>query len=57
MAKDFWKVECNECGNQQIIFSRSATEIECLVCGEVVASPKGGKPEVNGEVTEVLKAE
>lgn len=57
MAREFLKVECEECGNQQNIFSHAATEVECLVCGDVVAEPQGGKAEINGNVVEELSAE
>ncbi len=57
MAQDFLRVECEECGNQQTIFSRAASEVECLVCSTVIADPKGGKPELNGKVVETLNPE
>jgi small subunit ribosomal protein S27e len=57
MAQDFLRVECEECGNQQTIFSRAASEVECLVCSTVIADPKGGKPELNGKVVETLSPE
>lgn len=58
MARDFLKVECEECGNEQNIFSRASTEVECLVCGTVIAEPQGGKAEVvKGKVIEGLAPE
>lgn len=57
MAQDFLRVECEECGNQQTIFSRAASEVECLVCSTVIADPKGGKPELSGKVVETLSPE
>lgn len=57
MARNFLKVQCAECGNEQKIFSHSSTEIDCLVCSEVIARPTGGKAELNGEVVEELEVE
>jgi len=57
MARKFLRVKCNECGNQQIIFSRAATKINCMVCNEAIAVPTGGKPELNAEITEQLEVE
>ncbi|MEF8880797.1 MAG: 30S ribosomal protein S27e [Candidatus Nanohaloarchaea archaeon] len=57
MAQDFIKVECGECGNKQNIYSRSSTEVECLVCREAIAKPTGGKAEINGKVLQELEVE
>lgn len=54
MARSFYKIECDECGNRQTIFSRSSTKVECLVCSETLAKPTGGKPELNAEILEEL---
>ena len=57
MARKFYRVKCDECGNEQKIFSHASTEVECLVCSEVLAEPTGGRVEVNGEIAEELAAE
>jgi len=57
MSNNFLKVGCGECGNEQRIFSRASSEVDCLVCSSVIASPTGGKAEINGEVIEVLEVE
>ncbi|MFB6193096.1 MAG: 30S ribosomal protein S27e [Candidatus Nanohaloarchaea archaeon] len=57
MAQNFVRVKCSECGNEQTTFSRASTEVECLVCGEVLARPTGGKAEFPGEVTRELSVE
>ncbi|PSG98976.1 MAG: 30S ribosomal protein S27e [Nanohaloarchaea archaeon SW_7_43_1] len=57
MARDFYRVKCSECGNEQKIFSHASTKVECLVCSEELATPTGGKADVNGEIAEELKAE
>lgn len=57
MARNFYRAKCEECGNEQIIFSRASTDVECLVCGTVVATPTGGKAELNAEVVENLEVD
>jgi small subunit ribosomal protein S27e len=57
MARNFVRVKCSECGNEQTTFSRASTEVECLVCGEVLAKPTGGKAEFPGEVVRELAVE
>jgi small subunit ribosomal protein S27e len=39
---EFLKVKCSECGNEQIVFSKPAEDVECLVCDELLASSQGG---------------
>ena len=43
MASTFFKVKCEKCKNEQTVFEKVATKVECLVCGEVLAEPTGGK--------------
>ncbi|AOV94746.1 30S ribosomal protein S27 [Nanohaloarchaea archaeon SG9] len=57
MARNFYKAKCNECGNEQVIFSRASTSVECLVCGTVIAKPTGGQAELNAEIIEHLEVE
>lgn len=57
MAQNFLKVRCDECGNEQKIYSRPSKSVECLVCSEVIASPTGGKAEFSAEIVEELEVE
>lgn len=50
----FVKVKCAKCKNEQIIFDKAATVVKCLVCGEELAKPTGGKAIVD-KVVEVLE--
>ncbi|MFH1248793.1 MAG: 30S ribosomal protein S27e [archaeon] len=50
----FIKVKCNKCKNEQDIFGKSSTEVKCLICNEVLASPAGGKAVILGKIIEVL---
>lgn len=57
MARNFYRAKCDECGNEQIIYSRASKNVDCLVCGTVVAKPTGGKAELNAEIIETLEVE
>lgn len=54
----FMTVKCKDCGNQQMIFERASSTVNCQVCGATMAKPSGGKTiltegsEVVGEVRE-----
>jgi small subunit ribosomal protein S27e len=50
MVSKFIRVKCKKCKNEQIIFERSASLIKCLVCGEVLAEPTGGKCKIKTDV-------
>lgn len=50
----FVKVRCSKCKNEQIIFDKASTEVKCLVCGEVLAVPTGGKAKLKTNVLEIL---
>ncbi len=49
MASKFIKVKCVKCNNEQVIFEKPATVVKCLVCGEVLSKPSGGKGIINKE--------
>ena len=46
----FQKVNCNECGELQIIYSHASTQIACNSCGNVISEPTGSKALVNGKI-------
>lgn len=50
----FIKVRCKKCKNEQIIFSKAATDVNCLVCDKELAKSTGGKTNVLGQTLEVL---
>ena len=49
----FLKVRCNECKNEQVIFSRASTPVKCLICGASLATPTGGKANVSTKIVNV----
>lgn len=50
----FIKIRCPKCKNEQIMFGRASTVVNCLVCGKSLAEPTGGKARVKARVLEVL---
>ena len=50
----FLRVKCLNCGNQQIIFGCSATDVQCLVCGKTILQSTGGKARILTKILEVL---
>ncbi len=51
----FIKVRCPKCKNEQIIFGKASSKINCLVCGKVLAESGGGKSRVKSRILEVLE--
>jgi small subunit ribosomal protein S27e len=49
MASKFLKVKCEKCKNEQVIFEKASTEVKCLVCGETLAEPTGGKAKIKSK--------
>jgi len=54
ISSKFIKVRCAKCENEQVLFGKSSTPVTCLVCGEQLAKPTGGKAEITAQVLEVL---
>lgn len=50
----FLKVKCAKCRNEQILFSHAATIVKCLVCGKVLAEPRGGMADIKTKGAQVL---
>lgn len=53
----FLKVKCAKCRNEQIIFSKTAMQVKCLVCENVLAQPTGGIADIKGKIIEILDKE
>ncbi|MBW2993049.1 30S ribosomal protein S27e [Candidatus Woesearchaeota archaeon] len=51
----FVKIRCPKCKNEQIIFGKSSNIVKCLVCGKILAEPRGGKSKVKARILEVLE--
>jgi len=53
--KKFIQIKCEKCKNEQNIFDKASTKINCLVCNEILAEPTGGKINVHARVLEILE--
>jgi small subunit ribosomal protein S27e len=51
----FVKVRCPKCKNEQIVFGKASTVVNCLVCGRVLVVPSRGKARLMARVVEVLE--
>jgi len=51
----FIKIRCPKCKNEQIMFGKASTPVDCLVCGKSLAEPTGGKSKVRARVLEILE--
>ena len=46
----FYKLECDECGEQQVVYSHATTQVFCNQCGSPLASSTGSKARLMGKV-------
>lgn len=51
----FIRLRCAKCKNEQIVFGKSATHVNCLICNEPLIEASGGKSKVVGRILEVLE--
>ncbi len=49
-ASKFQKVDCSECGEQQVVYSHVSTTVACNSCGNTIAEPTGSKAKINGKI-------
>jgi len=55
MASKFMTMKCEKCKNEQTVFEKPASIVKCLVCNEILVTPKGGKGESRGKVIGIAK--
>jgi len=46
----FLKVKCPDCENEQLVFEKATSVVECTVCGRVLAEPAGGKAVIKADI-------
>ncbi|WP_267642838.1 30S ribosomal protein S27e [Haloarchaeobius amylolyticus] len=56
MAGSFYKVKCSDCENEQVVFGKASTDVNCAVCGTTLATPTGGKADIPHDVIETVEA-
>ena len=47
----FNKVDCNECGERQVVYSHATTTTTCNSCGNVISEPTGSRADIKGTVS------
>ncbi len=50
----FVRVQCEDCENEQVVFSHATSEVNCKVCGKTLAVPGSGKAEINTKILEIV---
>ncbi|MBS3151621.1 30S ribosomal protein S27e [Candidatus Woesearchaeota archaeon] len=53
-SSKFISVRCSSCKNEQVIFGKPSSKVNCLVCNAVLAEPTGGKGRIKTQILEVL---
>jgi len=51
----FFRVKCPDCENEQLVFERASTQVDCVVCGRVLAVPTGGKVDLKADILAVVE--
>lgn len=51
----FLRVLCNGCGNEQVIFSASASKVNCLVCNQELGQTGASSINVKAKILKVYE--
>ncbi|NYT05190.1 MAG: 30S ribosomal protein S27e [Methanomicrobiales archaeon] len=51
----FLRVKCPDCENEQTIFERASTVVDCSVCGRILSEPRGGNATIKAEIVARLE--
>jgi small subunit ribosomal protein S27e len=54
-SSKFFKVNCKECEEENIVYSHASTAVTCKSCGNIIAKPTGSKSQILGKISETLK--
>jgi small subunit ribosomal protein S27e len=55
MAGKFLKVRCKHCKNEQVIFSKASSRVECINCGKEISEAMGSKARIKTTVLGPVK--
>ena len=50
-SSKFQEVNCNECGEMQVVYSHASTLVTCNTCGNTIAEATGSKALLHGKVS------
>ena len=54
---NFLRVKCLDCDNEQVIFDRASSDVECLICGKTIVKSRGSKAKIIAHIEERLGKE
>lgn len=49
-SSKFYKLECSECEESQIVYSHATTSVSCTHCGNPLATSTGSKAKLRGKI-------
>jgi small subunit ribosomal protein S27e len=55
MAGNYYLVQCTDCDNEQVVFGKASSVVNCAVCGTTLATPTGGKADIHGDVVDTVE--
>jgi len=47
-SSKFNRVNCAECGEEQVVYSHATTEVACNSCGNPISRPTGSAARISG---------
>jgi small subunit ribosomal protein S27e len=50
----FLNIQCSKCGENNIIYTHTTSNISCKSCNELLAERSGGKAKINGNIIGTL---
>lgn len=50
----FLRVRCNDCGNEQVVYSHASSAVKCFVCSKTLAVPSGGKAKIKATILSTM---
>ena len=50
-SSKFQKINCNECGELQVVYSHASAQVACNSCGNSISEPTGSKARINGKIS------
>ncbi len=47
----FQKVNCNECGEMQVLYTHASSQVTCNSCGNIISKPTGSLANILGKIS------
>lgn len=49
-SSKFYRVECGECNEIQVVYSHASTQVTCRSCGNMITEATGSKATIYGRI-------